>query len=352
MPKSKTLVAAISSILIALAASFAYEHWRGRDSSSGRADILSHMPADANAVVFVDLVQLRSSPFLARLLAWAPQATPDKDYAQFLQATGFNYERDLDRLALALNRQPQSLAAFAIAEGRFDRKKIDAYVSQFGSLKTADGKTLYAVPMTGASRKAFFVFLREDRVAWANDSSYFQRPATGSPSEWREHFSRLAGTPLFVLLRPDSSAVSTLAQAPGGFRSPQLAALLGQLQWISIAGKPDGNVLRVVIDGECPSENPIHQLRELLSGLVIMVQAGLNDPKTRKQLDSQLRESYLELLQSVDIQQLDRGASKSIRIVFDVTPKLLESAQNAPASADPPKVTPPTLHSSKSNNSR
>jgi len=340
MPKNRLLPAVIFAIPILAAAFFAYKHWESRDLLSERADIFSRMPAEANVVVYVDLVQLRSSPFFAQLLAWAPQPAPDIEYAQFLQSTGFNYERDLDRLALGVNPQSQNLAAFAIAEGRFDRKKIGAYASQFGSLKTADGKTLYAVPISGSSRKSFFVFLRDDRIAWANDSSFFQRPSSNPPAEWREHFSRLAGTPLFVILRPDSSTASALAQAPGGLRSPQLASLLSQLQWISIAGKPDGNLLRVVIDGECPVEVTIRQLKEVLGGIAILAQAGLNDPKTRRQMDPQLREAYLELLQSVDIQQLDRGSSKSVRIVFDVTPKLLQAAHNPAAEADPTASAP------------
>jgi hypothetical protein len=337
MPKNKPLLAVILAMTVLLAAFFAYRQWQGRDALSGRAQILDQMPADAGAVIFVDLAQLRSSPFLVQLLAWAPQPEPDSDYAQFLQATGFNYERDLDRVALAMNRQPQNLAAFAIAEGRFDRKKIEAYGGQSASLKTADGKTLYAVPMKGSSRKAFFTFLHDDRIAWANDSSFFfQRPSgVSAPKEWREHFVRLAGTPVFVILRPDSNTAAALAQAPGGLRSPQLATFLSQLQWITISGKPEGNVLRVVMEGECLTEGTVRQLKEVVGGIVILAQAGLNDPKTRKQLEPQLREGYLELLQSVDVQQLDRGSSKSVRVVFDVTPKLLQGAQKPDSAADP-----------------
>lgn len=112
-------------------------------------------------------------------------------------------------------------------------------------------------------------------------------------------------------------------------RSPQLAALLAQLEWISISGKPDGDLLRVGMEGDCLAESTEHQLKEVLSGLVVLAQMGLNDPKTRKQLDPGLREGYLELLQSADIQQVDRGTSKTVRVVFDVTPKLLEHAQSA-----------------------
>jgi hypothetical protein len=333
--KPSLIIVLVSAILLAIF--FGYRHWHATDADAERADLLSLLPADASAAGFLDSQQLRASPFLARILARAPKPEVDSDYQQFVQQTGFDYERDLDRVAISLNRQGATPAVFAVAEGRFDRKKIEAYAGQYGSLKTADGKTLFAVPTNSAGRKAYFTFLRDDRVALANDSSYFfQRPPSGSASEWREHFARVAGTPIFVILRQDSISAAELAQAPGGFRSPQLATLLSQLQWISIGGKPEGPVLRVVIDGETVTESTAHQLKELLSGLVVLAQVGLNDVKTRQQLDPAVRQGYLDLLQSADIQQLDRGTSKSVRVVFDVTPKLLEVSAKASPAADPP----------------
>jgi len=341
MPKNKLALLTGITVSILIAAVFGYRHWNASDSLAVRGEMLSLMPEDASAVVYLDLAQLRSSPVLVQLFRWAPRPAPDGDYAQFLQATGFNYERDLDRLALAFNRQAQNSTAFAIIDGRFDRKKIEAYGARYNSLKTADGKTLFAVSMSESNRKAYFTFLRDNRMAWANDSSYFfQKPRSSSSTEWQERFLRLAGSPIFAILRQDSGAAMALSQAPGGLRSPQLAALLGQLQWISIGGKPEGNVLRVGIEGECLTESTIHQLKELLSGMVLLAQMGLNDSKTRKQLDPELREGYLELLQSADIRQVDRGTSKSVRVVFDVTPKLLQSANKPAAAADPPPATP------------
>lgn len=336
MSKNKFLLLDSIAIVILLAVYFGYRHWKPNDSLAVRAEMLSLMPENASTVVYLDLAQLRSSPLLAQLFRWAAPPAPDSDYTQFLQATGFDYERDLDRLALAINRQSQNSTAFAIADGRFDRKRIEGYAGRYGSLKTADGKMLFAVPLSGSTRTVFFTFLRHDRMAWANDSAYFfQQPHNPSPAEWREHFLRLAGTPIFAILRQDSGTASVLAQAPGGLRSPQLAALLAQLQWITIAGKPEGNLLRVGIEGECLTEGTVRQLKELLSGIVVMAQMGLNDPKTRKQLDPELRAGYLELLQSADIQLVDRGTSKTVRVVFDVTPKLLETGHNPSAAVDP-----------------
>lgn len=341
--KSKLIVIAVAVLMLAVSLIFVLRHWRGGDLDASRAQLLSLLPAEANAAGFLDLQQLRASPFLQQFLAWAPQVSPDSEYAQFLQATGFDYERDLDRVAVSWQQQAAMPWIFAVAEGRFDRKKIEAYGARFGSLKTADGKTLFAVPVSGSQRKAYFTFLRDDRVAWANDPAYFfQKSTSGSGQEWREHLLRVAGSPIFVVLQQDAVPASVLAQAPGGFRSPQLATLLRQLQWISISGKPEGSVLRVVVDGETNMENTAHQLKEMLSGLVVLAQVGLNDAKTRSQLDPELRRGYLDLLQSADIQQLDRGTSKSVRVILQVTAKVLQAPQTTPPPvADPPSPKPP-----------
>jgi hypothetical protein len=337
MLRKKTWLGVLALAGLLAGAAVVYLQWRGNEAQRAHAEILSLLPGDAETAAFLDLRELRSTPFLAQFIAWAPRPAMEKDYEKFVQATGFDYERDLDRLAVAMKGTAPSATLLVIGEGRFDRKKIEAYGAQFGNLKTANGKTIYAVPMNGASRPAYFTFLRDDRVAWSNDVSFFfQKAGAASPADWREHFSRVAGTPLFAILRRDSSTVSSLAQqAPGGFRSPQLATLLGQLDWISIGGKPEGDVLRVVIDGESHSEATVRQLKELLGGVLILAEAGLNDPKTRKQLDPQLRDACLELVRSVEVQKMDRGTSKSVRIIFEVTPKLLQTARVARTAEDP-----------------
>lgn len=335
--KPRILAAVSIVVALSLAAFLAYRKGHFDDSLSEPERLLALMPEDPSAVVYLDLTQLRASPFLVEMFRLAPKVVPDNDYAQFLNETGFHYETDLHQMTLSINGQSQNATVFAVAQGKFDRQKIEAFASRYGSLKTADGKTLFAVPLNGSSRKAYFTFLRNDRMAWANDSAYFfQKPRANSDSGWREHFLRVAGTPMFAVLRQNSGTVEMLAaQAPGDFRSPQLAALLAQLQWISISAKPEGNSLRVVVDGECPTENTEHQLKEMLSGLVVLAQMGLSDPKTRKRLDPTVLQGYLELLQSADIQQLDRGTSRSVRVILDVSPKLLEMGKRADSGADP-----------------
>src|SRR5260370_22264687 len=79
----------------------------------------------------------------------------------------------------------------------------------------------------------------------------------------------------------------------------------------------------------------IRQWNDMCSGLLILAQAGLDDPKSRKQLDPKLREAYAGLLRSADGQKLDRATSESVRLIFEITPQLLESANSAPADGPP-----------------
>lgn len=338
MQNRKKFVVGILVVVVLLAAAWFYFHSAVPDAQRAREDLLSRLPGDASSVVYLDLKDLRASTFLKQILAWAPQPPPDEEYTKFVQATGFDYERDLDRVGISFSGTPQKPRTMAVAEGRFDRKKIEAYSGHFGTLKTAAGKTIYAVTLNNPARTAYFTFLRDNLVAVCNDASCFFQPPEkiGSAEEWHEHFLRMAGTPLFGVMRQDSEFLSALSQkTPGGLRSPQLATLLGQLQWVSIGAKPDGDQLRVVADGECPNDATIRQLNDMLSGLLILAQVGLDDPKTRKQLDPKLLAAYLALLKSAEVEKVDRGSSKSVRLIFEISPQLLESARGSSA-ADPP----------------
>ena len=344
MPNRKKLVLGLLILGVALVFAWLCLHSRGRDEQSAREDLLSHLSADSTSVVYIDFQELRASAFLSQILSWAQRPQTEEEYGKFVQATGFDYERDLDRVGISFSGSAQGPKTMAVAEGRFDRKKIEAYSAHFGTLKTANGKTIYAVSLSNPPRTAYFTFLRDDRVALCNDAScFFQASGKSTNSEeWREHFLRMAGTPLFAVMRQDSQLLSELSQrAPGGYRSPQLATLLGQLQWISVGAKPEGDQLRVVADGETSNDTVVRQLNDTFSGLLILAQAGLDALRSRKQLDPKLRDAYAGLLKSAEVQKLDRGTSKSVRLIFTITPALLESAKSASA-ADPPEKEPAT----------
>jgi hypothetical protein len=323
----------LSSVLVGAIALYSYQRWRGSEDNA-RNDVLAQMPTDASAVLYVDLDALRQSPFLAELYKWAPQTKADADYAQFVQSTGFNYQSDLSRASIALLKRGQETTLFAVADGRFDRKKISAYASQTGTRENRNGKEVFSVPLSGSTRRITFVFLRNDRIALTNGASLealLSQPRADSDTQaWRERFRRLGGSPIFAVVRQDAGAGSALsAQAPGGLQSPQLSALIDQLQWITVAGKPEADHLRVVLEGEGTPDGPTRQLSDVLNGLLVLAQAGLHDQKMRQQLQPDVREAYLEMLKSAEVSQIDRGETKSVRLMFDVTPKFLEAARTS-----------------------
>jgi hypothetical protein len=325
-PTSAVLVLAVVAAIYAL-------KWRSARCSS-REEILAAVPSDASAVFYIDLETLRQSPFLAAIYKWAPQPAADTEYMQFVQSTGFDYERHLNRVGLAIRKRRQDSILFALADGLFDRKKISAYASQSGTRETRSGRETFSVPLSESSRRFAFTFLRDDRIALTDGpdlESFLSASRIDSETQpWRERFRRLAGSPLFAVIRQDAAPGAALAaQTPGGLQSPQLSALLDQLQWITVAGKQDNDRMRIVVEGECATDTTMRQLSDLLNGVLTLAQAGLAGSKVRDQLGPQVREAYLELLKSADVSQMDRGDTKAVRLVFDVTPRLLEAARTS-----------------------
>jgi hypothetical protein len=336
---------AISVVLLGAAAFYGYQKWNSQNSSA-RSDLLGVMPADASAVLFADFSELRASPFVAQLYAWAPRPQADPDYQQFLKETGFDYERDLDCIAIAFERIEQGATFFAVADGKFDRQKISALALKTGSAARNGAHEIFSVPVSGSAKKISFAFLRDNRIAFTDGPDFGAaldaRKRKDDNAEWTSRFERLAGSPVFAVIHQDAAAGAALAaQAPGGIRSPQLSMLLDQLQWITIAGKPENDRLRIVAEGEAAAETTTRQLADLLNGVVILAEAGLNDTKTRQTLDPAARSAYLELLKSADVSKVDRGDTKSVRLTFELTPRLFESARRAPLATPNPAPAKP-----------
>ena len=92
-------------------------------------------------------------------------------------------------MAISFSGTPQNPKTVAIAEGRFDQKKMEAYSAQFGNLKTASGKTIYAVTLSNPARTAYFTFLGTERVEICNDATCFFQ-STGEKPQRRRRLAR------------------------------------------------------------------------------------------------------------------------------------------------------------------
>lgn len=349
MPKNKgrsaAMATAVGLVAVFLLAYFVWFH----PATPGRNALLSWMPEDTRTVLFIDLADLRRAPFFADLLAWAPKPDADQEYRQFVRDTGFDYEKDLERVAVAFEQHDAQKIFFAVADGHFDKKKIKAYAAKNGALQISSGAEIFSWPMAGNSERLSFTFLRKDRIAFTNNNDFrtwLHSAKAADDAQWRERFARVAGSPVFAVLRnealkeafgADAASQDLARRATGGFSSPQLSSLLAQLQWLTVAGKPENNTLRVAVDAESLEDKNAQQLSDLLNGVVLLARVGLN-AKTQQQLGASTRQSYLALLKSVEVSRIDRPDTKSVRLIFDVTPDLLKSAPiHAPAAVPTPK---------------
>ena len=326
MSRKKWIAGIAVGIVAALGAYFGYAHFAA--TGDLRESLLRALPADASAVIYVDIEEFRRAAILKALTMLGASATgnatTDPEYKQFVSETGFDYEKDLDRVGIAVTNHGAKQNYFALADGRFDREKIETYLRKSGRGEQAGGREIFHVATGEPGREVSMEFISNERIALTDGNDISAQIASGASNtghaEWMERFGRLAGTPVFALIRQDAAIGGVLSsRTPGGFSSPQLAGLLNQLLWISVAGKPEGDSFRAVIEGECPNEASMRQLAEFLNGITLMAQAGLNDPKLRQQMDPAEREAYVQLLNSVEVTKLDRGDSKSVRATLVVT---------------------------------
>jgi hypothetical protein len=140
MKRALIALALLIVVLVAVAGIYLYRHHGPMPAASIGAppDLLSLLPTDAPAIGFVNVAalrELRNSPLASVLGLTSPGPAADREYAEFVRETGFDYSRDLDKVALAA--WPESFVALpgggigdnrilAIADGRFDQQKIQA----------------------------------------------------------------------------------------------------------------------------------------------------------------------------------------------------------------------------------
>jgi len=106
---------------------------------------------ESDGIVYIDFKPLRA--FLRKGLK-PPQHVPE--YQQFIDATGIDWERDLDQAAIALHRMdnpngPNGPVAYSmVLEGRVTGRKLNAWLeSHATSREDYAGKSIYSVPSEG-----------------------------------------------------------------------------------------------------------------------------------------------------------------------------------------------------------
>jgi len=121
-------------------------------------EMLACLPPGDAPVLYVDVRLLRNTGLLDRIAG--PAGSEEAEYTKLVDATGFNYRRDLD--AALLEFRPDS--TFLVARGRFDMARLGAYAGEHGGQCAGDfcsmpgsseGKHISFSPLAG-SRSSIF----------------------------------------------------------------------------------------------------------------------------------------------------------------------------------------------------
>jgi hypothetical protein len=288
-------------------------------SASPVPELLSALPAGAPTLVYLDLTAVRASSFYQHRPDKGPIAVPNQEYADFVSSTGFDFEKDLDRVVVASwpasgNEQREIVA---IAEGRFDRTKIRDYATRKGKLDRQQGRDVFLFPAKDRVGFSSVTFLDEHRiaiVAGPTIAPLFAGHSDDSAADpARKRATHLDGAAAFVITRvppaPDNFA-------PGGAQSAQLASLARSVQWITLAAKPEGDNLRISLEGECDNSTNALQLKSALEILRMFGRAGLDSPKTRQSMDPAVLAMLQTLLSAAEVTQ----AAERVRILIEIGP--------------------------------
>jgi hypothetical protein len=297
--------------------------------ASPAAELFSELPAGAPTLVYADLAAIRASSFYKRRPDHGPIAMPDRDYADFVQSTGFNFEKDLDRVAMAAwplepgqeKNKPSEQKIILVAEGRFDQRKIRDYATRKGKIDRQQGHDVFQFSNTARPGVSSLTFLNDHRVAIVEGPSIAQllehRGESSASDPARQRAARVEGAAVFVITRAPTVPGNS---SPGGAQASQLLSMAKSVQWITLAARPEGDNLRLSLEGECLTATDARQLQSALQLLRMLGQAGLESPKTRKSMDPATLGVAETLLKSADVS----ATAERVRILVELTPDILK----------------------------
>ena len=297
--------------------------------ASPSAELFSELPAGAPTLVYADLAAIRASSFYKQRPDHGPIALPDHDYAEFMQSTGFDFEKDLDRVAMAAwpldpgqeKNKPAQQKIILVAEGRFDQRKIRDYATRKGKIDRQQGHDVFQFSNTARPGVSSLTFLNDHRIAIVEGPSIAplleHRGETSAGDPARQRAARVEGAAVFVIARAPTAPENF---APGGAQSAQLLSMAKSVQWITLAARPEGDNLRLSLEGECQTATDARQIQSALQLLRMLGQAGLESPKTRKSMDPATFELAETLLKSADVS----ATAERVRILVELTPDILK----------------------------
>ena len=329
-------LAALVGLVAAAAGVYLYRARRPLPAAAPRTlpvpGVFSELPPDAPGVAYLDVAALRKlqgSPLATMLGLAGADPQSDRDYAEFVRGTGFDYTRDLDKAAIAFWPASHIAAqgifdrAVAIAEGRFDQPKIKAYALRTGHVVMRGSDAIYEVP---GNPPTAFEFLSPTRIMLASGKNPVSllgpfKPGSRDPAI-QALMDRVAAAPIFAVARTDNLPPAFYDNFSS---SPQLEQLARNIQGLTLVGQPKADDLQLALDAECDSMTHAIEMSTLLDGFRMIGSMALADPKTRREMSRDQVALLNALLSQAKLTHQDRW----VRLSLDVTPTMLGSKSAA-----------------------
>jgi hypothetical protein len=310
---------------------------------------------DSDAVVYVNFEPIR----LLTDLGKHPVKDRDPQYEDFVRQTGFEFERDLDKAALAIHygtsiRGKSTETRYSeILQGRFDNGRVEEYLRKLSaSVEHYGNFDIYIIPLEG--RTVRVALLGVDVAAASNTEG--PDAIHGMIDRYRQAALPFAGPPLvseYYRLVPLGSIIWTIARPPAASPSEDHAELLLPGGWSGLL-PPDSTVIasarplnevhlraQVLTHGEAQARtftDRVNTFLALFKSLNISMDGGGPDPDVKATFDS------LEIHQDKD------EAVLTAKVPYAFFKKVLSEPpvdfgpdtkkppeQNAPAAKKPPR---------------
>jgi hypothetical protein len=302
----RTLPIVLAVVAVAAAVTFAVQLRKAAPPEPARL-----LPG-ADAFVYADLGWARKANGGKPLFANSSDPVKhDPDYEQFIQETGFDFERDLDAAAFAIHypqgwpgggtggsaSEPRFSEVFT---GRFDESKCLAYLKRTAkTVENYNSVDIFTIPLYGRSFR--IAILSVDTVAASNhddpavirgmvDRSRRLASPFGGPAFLRKYYKQVQlASPVWLVARVEPSAP--------GFES-----------WSSIFPKTADLVISA-------SYNPLHL--PLRAGVLhLRAEASTGSPDDARAITDKAN-GFLTMFRSAEVSVGSAGTDADVKAVFE-----------------------------------
>jgi hypothetical protein len=211
------------------------------------------LPQRDAAVLFVDVAAIRNSGLLEKLVG--SRIAEETDYRTFVERTGFDYKRDLDRAML----NSASGTHYFVLQGRFDWNKLRSYAQAQGGHCDGDYCSLAG---STAGRTVSFHSPRPNVMALATASSSDAAKQVSPRTPEKLPFD-IPAKP--VWMHVPGAMLKSQPEAPAGTKLFLKALESAERLMLTIG--PGGEAFEVVMDVTCRTEEQAAILKAQLEGI-------------------------------------------------------------------------------------